>query len=72
MKKIKLPLSKATIEKLSTADTCTVYQFLTSLKRAVDELECKKQLELEKNQHFPVYAIVNDDMIQVSGIHCYL
>jgi len=69
---MKLPLSKTTIEKLSTADTNTIYQFLTSLKHAVDKLECKKQLKLEKTQNFPVYMIVDDDMVQISGIHCDL
>jgi len=67
LKKMKLSLSKSTIEKLSNADTSTIYQFLTSLKHAVDEFECKKQRKLEKNQHFPVYMIVDNDMIQVSG-----
>lgn len=68
LKKVKLPLSKETIEKLSTADPNTIFQFLKSLKLIVDELEHEKQLRLEKNQNCPLYIIVNDDIIQVTGI----
>lgn len=65
---MKLPLSKDTIEKLSTADTNTICQFLKSLKLVIDEFEHEKQLKLEKNQKFPAYIISNDNMIQVNGI----
>jgi len=68
LKKVKLPISKETIEKLSTADPNTIFQFLKSLKLVVDELEHEKQLRLEKNQNCPLYIIVNDEMIQVTGI----
>lgn len=71
LKKVKLPLSKATIEKLSAADTNTVCQFLKSLKLLVDELEREKKLKLEQNQNYPIYIIANDDMIQVQGIHLF-
>lgn len=67
LKKVKLPLSKTTIEKLSAADSNTICQFLKSLKYKVDEFEHKKQLKFENDQNCPVYIIVNDDMIQVSG-----
>jgi len=68
LKKVKLQLSKETIEKLSTADPNTIFQFLKSLKLVVDELEHEKQLRLEKNQNCPLYIIVKDEMIQVTGI----
>lgn len=64
---MKLPLSKAIIEKLSIADAQTVSQFLKSLKSVVDKFEQDKELELENSQHFPFYIIENGDMIQVSG-----
>lgn len=67
LKKVKLPLSMATIEKLSTADTNTIFQFLISLKLVVDELELEKKVKLEENQNFPIYIISNDDMVQVLG-----
>lgn len=67
---MKLPLTKATIEKLSTADTNTICQFLKSLKHVVDEFEHEQQLKLELSQkNCPVYIIANDDMIEVSGIY---
>lgn len=69
LKKVKLPLSMATIEKLSATDTNTVCQFLKSLKLVVDELEHEKKLKLEKTQNCPIYIIAKDDMIQVQGIH---
>lgn len=68
LKKMKLPLSKETIEKLSMADPNTIFQFLKSLKLVIDELEHEKQLRLEKNQNCPLYIIINDEMIQVTGI----
>jgi len=68
LKKVKLQISKETIEKLSTADPNTIFQFLKSLKVVVDELEHEKQLRLEKDQNCPLYIIVNDKMIQVTGI----
>lgn len=67
LKKLKLPLSKAIIEKLSIADAQTVSQFLTNLKTMVDKFEQDKELELENSQHFPFYIVENGDMIQVSG-----
>lgn len=67
LKKVKLPLSMATIEKLSTADTNTIFQFLISLKLVVNELELEKKVKLEENQNFPIYIISNDDMVQVLG-----
>lgn len=70
MKRINLPLSKTTIEKLSTANTDTICQFLKNLKCVIDELEHQKQLKLENNQNFPLFIISNGDMIQVSGIMC--
>jgi len=66
--KLKLSLSKATIEKLSTADTNAVCLFLKNLKTVIDEFEHEKQLEFEKSQYCPLYIIFNEDMIQVSGI----
>jgi len=72
LKKIKLPLSKETIDKLSMADPNTIFQFLKSLKLVVDELEHEKQLRLEKNQNCPLYIIINDEMIQVTGIIIYI
>lgn len=66
---MKLPLSKETIEKLSMADPNTIFQFLKSLKLVVDELEHEKQLRLEKNQNCPLHIIINDEMIQVTGIN---
>lgn len=68
LKKVKLQLSKDTIQKLSTADTNTICQFLKSLKLVVDEFEHEKQLKLEKKQKFPAYIISNDYMIEVDGI----
>ncbi|CAH1726503.1 unnamed protein product [Aphis gossypii] len=70
LKKMKLPLSKETIEKLSMADPNTIFQFLKSLKLVVDELEYEKQLRLEKNQNCPLYIIINDEMIQVTETDC--
>ncbi|XP_001949398.1 uncharacterized protein LOC100165532 [Acyrthosiphon pisum] len=70
LKKVKLPISKETIEKLSTADPNTIFQFLKSLKLVVDEFEHEKQLRLEKNQNCPLYIIVNDEMIQVTENDC--
>lgn len=69
---MKLPLSKTTIEKLSTADKNAIIQFLKSLKYIVDEFEHKKQLKLENEQNCPVYIIMNDDMVQVSGKIIYV
>ncbi|XP_026806195.1 sperm flagellar protein 1-like [Rhopalosiphum maidis] len=70
LKKVKLPLSKETIEKLSMADPNTIFQFLKSLKVVIDELEHEKQLRLEKNQNCPLYIIVKDEMIQVTENDC--
>jgi|UniRef100_A0A2S2QVP2 hypothetical protein len=70
LKKVKLPLSRATIEKLSTADPRNIFQFLSSLKFVIEELEREKKIEFEKTQISPLYIIANDDMIQVSGNTC--
>lgn len=45
----------------------TICQFLKSLKHVIDDSEHEKQLKLENDRQFPVYIVVNDDMVQVSG-----
>lgn len=69
MKKLKLSLSKNTMVKLSTAaDRTVIFEFLTSLKKKVDQREYEKQVELENSTNSPDYIIVNGDVIEVSSI----
>lgn len=68
LNKLKIPLSKQTILKLSTADDRdTIYQFLMSLKQAVDKREYTKLIQLENSQNYLDYIIANDDIIKVSS-----
>lgn len=67
LKKLKISLSKSTIEKLSIADANAVCRLLKSLKTVVDKHENEKQQELENSQKHPVYVIVDEDMVQLAG-----
>ncbi|XP_050437445.1 sperm flagellar protein 1-like isoform X2 [Adelges cooleyi] len=66
LKKLKLPLTKVTIKKLSMADMDAVCQFLKSLKCLVENDEHEKLIELEKSQTYPLYVIDNGEMVQVT------
>lgn len=63
-----LVLSKDFINKLSNNDVNSICTFLKSLKHVADNHEIEKQLQLEKKKIQPVYTIINDEIIDVTGI----